>query len=80
MCGLGGLQWKAHINVFLRMLEHNAGILILEFNRVGTFDEACKSRDHIMRMLLAPSNARSHTTFFLESTSKAKRILVETTS
>ena len=33
--------------VFLRVLEYYDGILILTTNRVGTFDEAFKSRIHL---------------------------------
>lgn len=41
---LEDLQRNALVSVFLRVLEHNEGILILTSNRVGTFDEAFKSR------------------------------------
>ncbi|KAH8808859.1 hypothetical protein F5884DRAFT_858377 [Xylogone sp. PMI_703] len=37
----------AHRWVFLRVLEYYAGILFLTTNRVGTFDEAFKSRIHM---------------------------------
>lgn len=38
----------AHANqVFLRVLEYYDGIMILTTNRVGTFDEAFKSRIHL---------------------------------
>ena len=42
--GLADLQRNALVSVFLRVLEYNVGILILTSNRVGTFDEAFKSR------------------------------------
>ncbi|MCJ1268457.1 hypothetical protein MMC22_008345 [Lobaria immixta] len=42
--GLVDLQRNAFVSVFLRVLEYNVGILILTSNRVGTFDEAFKSR------------------------------------
>jgi len=42
--GLGDLQRNALVSVLLRVLEYNVGILILTSNRVGTFDEAFKSR------------------------------------
>ena len=42
--GLADLQRNALVSVFLRILEYNVGILILTSNRVGTFDEAFKSR------------------------------------
>ncbi|KAF2020927.1 P-loop containing nucleoside triphosphate hydrolase protein [Aaosphaeria arxii CBS 175.79] len=38
------LQRNALVSVFLRVLEYFEGILILTSNRVGTFDEAFKSR------------------------------------
>ncbi|KAE9368085.1 P-loop containing nucleoside triphosphate hydrolase protein [Stipitochalara longipes BDJ] len=38
------LQRNALVSVFLRVLEYYEGILILTTNRVGTFDEAFKSR------------------------------------
>lgn len=41
---LKDLQRNALVSVFLRVLEYYDGILILTSNRVGTFDEAFKSR------------------------------------
>lgn len=38
------LNRNAVVSVFLRALEYHDGILILTSNRVGTFDEAFKSR------------------------------------
>lgn len=38
------LQRNALVSVFLRVLEYYNGILILTSNRIGTFDEAFKSR------------------------------------
>lgn len=38
------LQRNALVSIFLRVLEYYDGILILTTNRVGTFDEAFKSR------------------------------------
>lgn len=38
------LERNALVSVFLRVLEYYEGILILTTNRVGTFDEAFKSR------------------------------------
>jgi ATPase family associated with various cellular activities (AAA) len=38
------LAWNALVSVFLRVIEYYDGILILTSNRVGTFDEAFKSR------------------------------------
>ena len=39
-----GLQRNALVSVFLRILEYYDGVLILTTNRIGTFDEAFKSR------------------------------------
>ncbi|ETS84852.1 hypothetical protein PFICI_02877 [Pestalotiopsis fici W106-1] len=41
---LNNLERNALVSVFLRVLEYYEGILILTSNRVGTFDEAFKSR------------------------------------
>ncbi|ETS76758.1 hypothetical protein PFICI_12145 [Pestalotiopsis fici W106-1] len=41
---LADLQRNALVSVFLRVLEYYDGILILTSNRVGTFDEAFRSR------------------------------------
>ena len=41
---LEDLQRNALVSVFLRILEYHEGILILTSNRVGTFDEAFRSR------------------------------------
>lgn len=41
---LEDLERNALVSVFLRVLEHYEGILILTSNRVGTFDEAFKSQ------------------------------------
>ena len=41
---LTDLDRNALVSVFLRVLEYYEGILILTSNRVGTFDEAFKSR------------------------------------
>jgi SpoVK/Ycf46/Vps4 family AAA+-type ATPase len=41
------LQRNALVSVFLRALEYYDGILVLTSNRVGTFDEAFKSRVQI---------------------------------
>jgi SpoVK/Ycf46/Vps4 family AAA+-type ATPase len=41
------LQRNSIVSVFLRMLEYYKGLLFLTTNRVGTFDEAFKSRVHI---------------------------------
>ncbi|PGH23026.1 hypothetical protein AJ80_02941 [Polytolypa hystricis UAMH7299] len=41
------LKRNALVSVFLRVLEYYSGILFLTTNRVGTLDEAFKSRIHI---------------------------------
>jgi AAA+ superfamily predicted ATPase len=41
------LQRNSLVSVFLRMLEYYEGILILTSNRVGSFDEAFRSRINI---------------------------------
>jgi SpoVK/Ycf46/Vps4 family AAA+-type ATPase len=41
---LTDLEHNALVSVFLRVLEYYEGIMILTSNRVGTFDEAFKSR------------------------------------
>jgi hypothetical protein len=41
------LMRNSIVSVFLRMLEYYKGLLFLTTNRVGTFDEAFKSRVHI---------------------------------
>ncbi|CAI6339355.1 unnamed protein product [Periconia digitata] len=43
----GDLQRNSMVSVFLRVLEYYSGILILTTNRVGTFDDAFKSRIHV---------------------------------
>lgn len=42
----GNIKQNSLVSVFLRVLEYYSGILILTTNRVGTFDEAIKSRVH----------------------------------
>jgi len=54
-------QRNSIVSVFLRMLEYYTGFLFLTFNRVGTFDEAFKSRIRISLYYefmypLSPSN------------------------
>ena len=41
------LRRNSIVSVFLRMLEYYKGLLFLTTNRVGSFDEAFKSRVHI---------------------------------
>ncbi|KAI1111946.1 hypothetical protein F5Y14DRAFT_453540 [Nemania sp. NC0429] len=44
---LQNLERNSLVSVFLRTLEYYDGVLILTSNRVGTFDEAFKSRIHL---------------------------------
>jgi hypothetical protein len=55
------LKRNAMVSVFLRVLEYYSGILFLTTNRVGTIDEAFKSRIHISLycMLLENSDTPS---------------------
>jgi SpoVK/Ycf46/Vps4 family AAA+-type ATPase len=41
------LSRNAVVSVFLGMLEYYSGILFLTTNKIGTFDEAFKSRIHV---------------------------------
>ncbi|KAK3319666.1 hypothetical protein B0T19DRAFT_270249 [Cercophora scortea] len=42
----GNIKQNSLVSVFLRVLEYYSGILVLTTNRVGSFDEAVKSRVH----------------------------------
>ncbi|KAK7963558.1 hypothetical protein PG988_010532 [Apiospora saccharicola] len=53
------LQRNALVSVFLRVLEYYNGILFLTTNRVGTLDEAFKSRVHLS--LYYPALGREQT-------------------
>ncbi|KAL3456536.1 hypothetical protein BJX64DRAFT_270538 [Aspergillus heterothallicus] len=44
---ISDLKRNALVSVFLRVLEYYSGILFLTTNRVGTLDEAFKSRIHV---------------------------------
>ncbi|KAK0620529.1 hypothetical protein B0T14DRAFT_233706 [Immersiella caudata] len=44
---IASLKRNALVSVFLRVLEYYSGILFLTTNRVGTIDEAFKSRIHL---------------------------------
>ncbi|KAB8268288.1 hypothetical protein BDV30DRAFT_245890 [Aspergillus minisclerotigenes] len=45
--GMNDFKKNALVSVFLRVLEYYSGILFLTTNRVGTLDEASKSRIHV---------------------------------
>ncbi|EHK48579.1 hypothetical protein TRIATDRAFT_262278 [Trichoderma atroviride IMI 206040] len=64
---LNDLARNALVSVFLRALEYYDGILILTSNRVGTFDEAFKSRIQLAlhyKPLTQPQRARIWLNFF----------------
>ncbi|KAK3690375.1 P-loop containing nucleoside triphosphate hydrolase protein [Podospora appendiculata] len=42
----GNMKQNSLVSVFLRVLKYYSGILVLTTNRVGSFDEAVKSRVH----------------------------------
>lgn len=42
------MRRNAVVSVFLRVLEYYSGILFLTTNKIGNFDEASKSRIHIL--------------------------------
>ncbi|KAF2106644.1 hypothetical protein BDV96DRAFT_328093 [Lophiotrema nucula] len=48
----GDVQRNALVSVFLRALEYYGGILFLTTNRVGTIDEAFRSRIHVNLLYL----------------------------
>ncbi|KAI1324566.1 hypothetical protein F5Y16DRAFT_423877 [Xylariaceae sp. FL0255] len=58
------LQRNALVSVFLRVLEYYTGILFLTTNRVGTLDEAFKSRVHLS--LFYPALGRNQTEQIME--------------
>ena len=51
------MQGNAVVSVFLRVLEYYSGILFLTTNRIGTIDEAFKSRIHLS-LYYPPLDAR----------------------
>ncbi|KAF2739172.1 P-loop containing nucleoside triphosphate hydrolase protein [Polyplosphaeria fusca] len=64
---LSDLERNSMVSVFLRTLEYYEGILILTSNRVGTFDEAFKSRIQVALhypALDTPSRRRIWQNFF----------------
>ncbi|KAL8940078.1 MAG: hypothetical protein Q9211_002446 [Gyalolechia sp. 1 TL-2023] len=70
------LNRNALVSVFLRVLEYYNGILFLTTNRVGSFDEAFKSRIHMS--LYYPPLERDHTVAIWEmNLDRAKAIDAE---
>ncbi|KAK7953074.1 P-loop containing nucleoside triphosphate hydrolase protein [Apiospora saccharicola] len=64
---LSDLERNSLVSVFLRTLEYYEGVLILTSNRVGTFDEAFKSRIQLAlhyRPLDGPSRRKIWNNFF----------------
>lgn len=55
---MNDIKRNALVSIFLRVLEYHDGIIILTSNRVGTFDEAFKSR--IQLSLHYPSLTRDN--------------------
>ena len=61
------LKRNALVSVFLHVLEYYSGILILTSNRVGTFDEAFKSRIQLVlhyENLVEPQRRKIWRNFF----------------
>ena len=73
--GGDNIDRNALVSVFLRTLEYYSGILFLTTNRIGSFDEAFKSRIHIS-LYYAPLSERQTFdvwTMNLNRLSKSKR-------
>ncbi|RGP77597.1 aaa family atpase [Fusarium longipes] len=72
---LTDLERNALVSVFLRVLEYYEGILILTSNRVGTFDEAFKSRIQLSLHYenLTKSQRRTIWSNFLERLNKLEK-------
>ncbi|KAI1157218.1 hypothetical protein F4825DRAFT_468016 [Nemania diffusa] len=73
---LGDLKRNALVSVFLRVLEYYSGILFLTTNRVGTLDEAFKSRIHVS-LYYPPLDRTQTTAIFDVSIRKIKEIIHE---
>ncbi|KAH0443900.1 hypothetical protein CcaCcLH18_00726 [Colletotrichum camelliae] len=70
------LKRNALVSVFLRVLEHYGGILFLTTNRVGTLDEAFKSRIHIS-LYYEPLNRNQTLEIFILNLKKLRVIEAE---
>ncbi len=59
------------LSVFLRILEYYQGIMFLTTNRIGSFDDAFKSRIHlaVMYPALSPTSRKSLWEMFLRKAS-----------
>lgn len=76
--GLANLQRNALVSVFLRALEYYEATLILTSSRVGTFDEAFKSRIQLAlhyKPLTIPQRKKIWRNFSSGSRRWAKRML-----
>ncbi|KAH7625307.1 hypothetical protein B0T09DRAFT_274100 [Sordaria sp. MPI-SDFR-AT-0083] len=67
------LQRNALVSVFLRILEYYGGILFLTTNRVGTLDEAFKSRTHVS-LKYPPLSKEQYEAVFRVNIEKIKEI------
>ncbi|CAK7206147.1 hypothetical protein SEUCBS139899_008932 [Sporothrix eucalyptigena] len=67
------LKRNALVSVFLRVLEYYSGILFLTTNRVGTLDEAFKSRIH-MSLYYPPLNEKQTMQIFRMNIDRIKEI------
>ena len=71
------LQRNGLVSVFLRLLEYYEGIMFLTTNRVGTVDDAFKSRIHLAikyPSLSAASQASIWTTFITKDGQRPKPV------
>ncbi|KAI1116627.1 hypothetical protein F5Y14DRAFT_448786 [Nemania sp. NC0429] len=73
---LGDLKRNALVSVFLRVLEYYSGILFLTTNRIGTLDEAFKSRIHVS-LYYPPLNRDQTKEIFEVNIRKLKEIIRE---
>ncbi|KAK3306395.1 P-loop containing nucleoside triphosphate hydrolase protein [Chaetomium strumarium] len=73
---LGDLKRNALVSVFLRVLEYYSGILFLTTNRVGTLDEAFKSRIHVS-LHYPPLNKHQTLEIFKVNIRKLREIVKE---
>ncbi|KAI0906742.1 hypothetical protein F4823DRAFT_58803 [Ustulina deusta] len=73
---LGDLKRNALVSVFLRVLEYYSGILFLTTNRVGTLDEAFKSRIHVS-LYYPPLNKAQTIEIFKVNIRKLQEIMHE---
>ncbi|KAK4113529.1 hypothetical protein N656DRAFT_625556 [Canariomyces notabilis] len=70
------LKRNALVSVFLRILEYYSGVLFLTTNRVGSLDEAFKSRIHLS-LYYPPLNSKQFKRIFEMNISKLREIELE---